>query len=397
MSAGFSFPGESPGRRRLLVALALVTVVALAGCSTLFGGNGDEPGLPPGEEAAETYLSLDGYEATAHYEYSDRPDRRAHIEEDVDSGRSRVEWLAPESRAGSVQIYNGSAVVRYNATKNEYIRIDTSGLESYEDGAQHLARAINTAREEGTTTIDQPPAGGAPLPKVPEGQTDADTDPKRTFEMSYEGTETVAGREAHVISYDAVGTVENGMVEQTVWVDTEHFFTLKSTQVSTYDGNESTFTFRLSNVTVEPGLTAEDYRFDPPADATLNRSESYDVTAYDSRTALSNAAAISVPSPAVPDRFSLARASHIVGQNFTAVQLRYQTSSAALVVTKTSELRYTNLTEGERVSIGGQSGRYRTSGTRALAVWECGEFVYTVTGGVQKSTLLDVARSVECA
>jgi outer membrane lipoprotein-sorting protein len=384
----------SPGRRQYFVALALVAVVALAGCSLLSPNGGETGGLPPGEEAADEYRSLDGYEATVHYEYSDRPDRKAFIQEDIDSGRSRVEWLEPASRTGSVQIYNGSAVIRYNATENEYVRIDTTDIQSYEDGAEHLESSIDAARKEGTTTVDQPP-GGAPLPRVPQGNT-AESVSTGTFEVSYDGTETVAGREAHVISYDAVGDVQDGTVSQTVWLDTEHFFTLKSTQVSRFGGEKSTFTVRLSNVTVEPGLSAADFDFDPPANATLNRSASYDVTGYDSRAQLVDAAAISVPNPTVPDRFTLFRTIRVVGQNFTAVQLQYQTSSSRLLVTKTSQQSYTSVTDGERVSVGSRTGRYRTSGTRAIVVWQCDEFIHTVTGDVQKTTLLDVARSVEC-
>jgi len=395
MSAGDVFTGTPSGRRRYLVVLALVAVVALAGCSLVFGGDDPSPSLPSGDEAAEQYLSLDGFEATVHYEYSDQENRRAHIRVDPDDARSRVEYLAPDRIAGNVQVYNGSSVVRYNATDNEYVRIDTENLRNFEDGAERIKLAVDAARSEGTTTVDRPPAGGAPLPKVPRGNSDGGTT-NRSFEVSYDGTETVAGREAYVISYEAVGTVENGIVNQTVWMDTEHFFTLKSTQVTRYDGERSTFTFRLSNVTVDPGFTAADFRFDPPEGATLNESESYDVTGYDSREAVAEAASISVPTPAVPNGFSLSRASHIVGADFTAVQLQYQTGNSRLFVTKTFEANYTNLTDGERVSVGSQTGRYRSSGTSALVVWECDGAIYTVAGGVQKAMLLDVARSVEC-
>ena len=120
------------------------------------------------------------------------------------------------------------------------------------------------------------------------------------------------------------------------------------------------------------------------------------MTGYDTRAQLVTVTDIDVPDPAVPERFSLSRATHIVGQNFTAVQLQYQTSSSRLFVTKTTEQTYTDLTEGERVRIGNETGRYRTSQTRAIVVWRCGDSVYTVTGGVQKGTLLDVARSIEC-
>lgn len=386
---------SSFGRRRLLVVVALFLAVALSGCGLFFGGGDSGTTLPPGEQAAETYLSLDGYEATVHYEYSNRTDRRAHIEVDVDGGRSRLEWLAPDRLDDNLVIYNGSSVVRYNATTNEFVRISTSDIDYFEDGAERIESVIDAARKEGEMTVEKPPAGGAPLPVVPKGES-ADTDTDRKFEVSYEGTETVAGREAHVIRYAAAENGTNGILEQKIWVDTEYFFTLKSKQVSRFEGNRSTFTFRLSNVSVSPGLTAQDFRFDPPQNATLNQSGSYDVTGYDTRSELASVADITVPDPSVPTRFSLSRTIHVVGENFTAVQLQYQTGGSRLFVTKTAEQDYTNLTEGERVSIGGHTGRYRASGTSAIVVWQCDGFVYTVNGAVQKSTLLDVARSVEC-
>jgi outer membrane lipoprotein-sorting protein len=377
------------------VLFVLVVVVSLAGCSLLFGGGDDSTSLPTGDQAAEQYLSMDGYEATVHYEYSDQSNRRAQLQIDVDGGNSRIEWLGPDRLAGNVQTYNGSTTIRYNATTNEYVSISTSNLDNFEDGAERIEEAVDAAREDGTATVDQPPSGGAPLPVVPEGGT-ADAAASDRYEVTYDGTEQVAGREAHVISYAPVENVTDGVLEQTVWVDTEYFITLKSHSVSRYDGDRSTFTFRLSNVSIAPGLSERDFSFDPPANATLNASDSYDVTGYDTRAQLVTVADIGVPDPAVPERFTLSRATHIVGQNFTAVQLQYQTSGSRLLVTKTSEQTYTDLTEGERVTIGDETGRYRTSQTRATVAWRCGGYVYTVTGGVQKETLLDVARSIEC-
>lgn len=386
-----------PSRRHLLVALALLAAVTLAGCGLLFGDDGSGTGLPDGEEAAEQYLSLDGYEATAHYEYSDGTDRRARIQVDVGGHNSRVEWLAPPRVAGNVNVYNGSTLVRYNATTNEYARISTEDLDFFREGANRIEGVVDNARAEGQTTVEGPPAGGAPLPEVPAGERSSGAGNEARFEVTYEGTETVAGREAHVISYEAVEDTSEGVIEQTVWLDTEHFITLKSRQVSRFDGNESTYTFRLSNVSFDPGLTDADFRFDPPPGATLNESESYDLTSYDTRTQLVSASDISVPNPAIPERFELVRADHIDGSGFTAVQFQYRASGSVLFVTKTTERDYTDLSEGERVSVGSRSGRYRVSKQQALVTWRCGERVYVVAGDVGRSTLLDVARSVECA
>ena len=67
MSAGTGRRGRLSGRR-LLAVLALVAVVTLAGCSLLFGGDDPTASLPSGDEPADQYLSLRGFEATGHSE-----------------------------------------------------------------------------------------------------------------------------------------------------------------------------------------------------------------------------------------------------------------------------------------------------------------------------------------
>ncbi len=390
--------GDTFDRQHLLVAAAILAVVALAGCSLLADDSGQRS-LPTGEEAAEQYRSLDGYEATLHYEYTDRADRRSHIEVDIDGGRSRVEWLTPDSIAGNINVYNGSTLVRYNATTNEFVRIGTEDLAPFEAGADEIATVVDSAREDGETTVEGPPAGGAPLPAVPAGEDTEnapESDDNSRFNVTYEGTETVAGREAYVIDYQPVGDPGDGVVEQTVWLDTEYFITLKSRQVTRRGGEKSTFTFRMSDVTIDPDFEEDTFAFDPPSGATLNESNSYDLTSYRTIASLSDVAALSVPDPTVPDRFALDRANHIRGSDFAAVQLRYRAASSLLFVTKTTEDDYTNLSRGDPVSIGDRTGRYRSSGTRALVAWQCDGHVYTVTADISKAELLDVARSVEC-
>lgn len=378
-------------RQHVFALLLLISVLSLAGCSLVFG---TESTLPTGEEAAESYRSLDGYSATAHIEQSDDPDRRIRIHVDPDDGNSRVNVLEPPHEAGNIYVTNGSTIVRYNETKNEYATISTAGLDRFERGAQRIEDAIVAAREGGKTS-DSPPVGGAPLPVVPEAGNGSGGGSAQ-FVVSFEGTEQIAGREAYKIAYEAAGDRTQGVVEQTVWVDTEHFVTLKATQVSRFDGNRSTYTFRLSNVTFEPGFESGHFEFDPPAGATQNESESFSQQTYDTRTALVEAAGMAVPDPAVPARFSLVSANHIRGTNFTAVQLRYRASTSRIFVTKTTEQSYTNLTAGEAVSLGDRTGRFRTAGTRALVVWECEDRIYTVVGNVPKQVLLDIARSVAC-
>jgi outer membrane lipoprotein-sorting protein len=378
------------GRRALLVVL-VVAALALSGCSAL---SDEGSALPDPADAAEGYRTLDGYSATVSIERSDGDDRRIRIWVDPDGGKTRSKVLAPPPEAGDVYVANTSRVIRYNATTNEYVRISTVGTDRFERGAQRIKQAIADARAEGETTTDAPPVGGQPLPVVPDKR--GASEESTQFVVRYEGTESIAGRTAHVLNYTAAGDRSQGVLRQRIWLDTEYFVTLKATQVSRFGGNRSTYTFELSNVSFDPDFGSDRFEFDPPAGATVNRSESFDVTSYDSRSALAAATRISVPTPAVPDRYSLVTADRIEGVTFDAIQLRYRAGTSALYLTKTTEQTYTNTTEGEPVTIGNQTGRYRSSGVQSLVVWECGDYVYTVVGDLQKATMIDIARSVAC-
>ena len=376
-------------RKRALAVVALACVLALAGCGGLLGGSQ----LPSGDEAADRYLSLEGYRASVAIEQTGEPDARLRLFLDPDGRNSRSEVLAPPHEAGNVVVYNGTTIVRYNATDNEYVRIST-GTEQFAQAADRIRQAIENARSEGTT--DAPAVGGAPLPAVPTGVSGSGaTDTE--FEVSYEGTTTVVGREAHVITYRPVENSSSGLVNQTVWVDAEHFVTLQSRQVARFDGTLTEYHFRLSNVTFDPAFESGLFAFDPPPGATLNASQSYTSRSYGNLSALARASALTVPDPDVPDRYALDLATRIVGGSFRAVQIQYRAGTSQLIVTKTTERSYTDLSTGETVDVGPTTGRYRTAGSRAVVAWSCDGTIHTVTGSLRKSALLDVARSVGCS
>ncbi|WP_338902330.1 hypothetical protein [Salinibaculum marinum] len=359
---------------------------------------GPTPPLPPGEEAAEEYRSLDGYTATVDIDQSQDTDQRVRVWFDPDDGNSRAKILAPVSQAGNLYVANGSAIVQYNATSNEYIQVSTSGTDRFESSAQRVEAAVADARAGGNTT-DGPPVGGAPLPVVPdagEGTPESEGDSQGQFRVSYEGTQQIAGRTAHVLNYTAAGNRTQGILQQTLWLDTEHFVTLKLHQESRFGGNRSTYTYELSNVSFETDFGPDRFRFDPPPGATANRSESYDLTSFDSRDDLVAATDVPVPDPAVPGRYALVQADRIDGGTFDAVQLSYRATTSRLVVTKTSEQSYIDTSEGKPVAIGDRTGRFRSSGVSSIVVWECGEYIYVVAGDLPESSMVDVARSVAC-
>ncbi len=152
----------------------------------------------------------------------------------------------------------------------------------------------------------------------------------------------------------------------------------------------------MTEVTFEPAFDADRFAFDPPEGATLNRSESLDTYTYETRDRLTATVGMTVPDPTVPTGYELVSASRIVGPEFTAVELGYRQGTSTLVVTKTTELSAVDISEGQQVSVGEVTGIYRSGGTEALVAWQCEGALYVVSGSVQQSTLLDVARSIAC-
>jgi outer membrane lipoprotein-sorting protein len=378
-------------RRRLLLTAVVIAAVSLAGCTAF---TGESNSFPNGTTAGEQYRSLEGYSATATIEQSDSPGARLRLWVDPDDARSRTELVAPPSRTGNIAVANATTVVQYNATENEFVRISASGRERFERGVQQIADAVDAARADGETTTDAPPVGGAPLPVVPAGEEQSPDDSR--FTVTYEGTEQLLGRTAHVINYTATGDRSRGVLRQTVWLDTEYFVTLKSIQVSRFDGNRSTYRFELTNATFGIDFPAERFRFDPPEGATLDANDSYDLRSYESLRELANATTLTVPEPDVPDRYRLTTADRIDGRTFDAVQLRYRAGASSLVVTKTTEQSYIDTENGDPVAVAGQDARYRSTGVQSLLVWQCGDVVYTVVGDLQRATVVEVAQSVAC-
>lgn len=388
MSTDRSLPSWSVSR---LVVVALLAVVVLSGCTAL---SGDQSSLPDGETAADAYRSLDGYTATVQIEQSEGQDTKLRLFVDVDGNQSRTKYMAPPSKNNSFVVYNGSSIVQYNASRNEYAVVSVAGRNPSDRGAQHIEDAVENARQGGATT-DGPPVGGAPLPVVPESESDS-TNASQQFTVSYDGTETVLGREAHVIRYEAAGDRTDGVITQTVWMDAEHFITLKATQEARFDGKLSTYSFEMTEVTFDPDFEEGRFAFDPPPGATLNHSQSFATRSFETRETLAETTSMAVPNPAMPDGFELTTANGIDGQNFTAVELVYRDGTSSVIVTKTTERSAVDLSEGESVTVGEETGVYRSVGTEAIVGWECDGTLYVVKGTLQRSTLLDIAQSIEC-
>jgi outer membrane lipoprotein-sorting protein len=115
------------------------------------------------------------------------------------------------------------------------------------------------------------------------------------YDLEYQGTEQIAGRDAHVLDVEAKNeTVENGIsaiigdtkyvyaletsdpkeelqaVEQTLWIDSEYDYPLKERVVfEEPNGERIVMTERFVSVAFNTGLEDETFAFEPPENATV--------------------------------------------------------------------------------------------------------------------------------
>ncbi|WP_226040958.1 DUF2092 domain-containing protein [Natrinema sp. DC36] len=115
------------------------------------------------------------------------------------------------------------------------------------------------------------------------------------YDLEYQGTEQIAGRDAHVLDVEAKNeTVEKGIsaiigdtkfvyaletsdpkdelqaVEQTLWIDTEYDYPLKERVVFEQpNGERIVMTEQFESVSFNTGLDDETFTFEPPENATV--------------------------------------------------------------------------------------------------------------------------------
>ena len=370
----------------LLVGVGVVVALALGAGLLLTGGTP----LPSADEAAQQYSELDAYNATYTVTFNEPGETRTvRVRNTVspDSGELRSEALAPPSRVGNLRVYNGSVAWLYNATRDTVTRVAQAEPQVVPRQRAVVRSVVAAANGEDASSRV------SPLPVVPgsEGGS-AVENATAELEASYEGTATVAGREAHVISLTPAANATTSITEQTVWLDTEYFVPLRVNATLVFEGNRTVISQEATGVSFEPDLPPGVFEFDPPVSGDPERSTA-EVTTYESRADLAAATAFPVPDPTVPGRFGLSRAQLTVRPDRAAVVLRYTSGVNVISVVAGNGTEFDTAT-GEPVRVGNRTGRFDVSGQVGRVVWTCGAYEYAVAGTVPRETLTSVARSV---
>ena len=281
------------GRRGGLAALLFAALLVSSGC---LGALSDEstPETPTTdemtaakviEEVQRKHENVTGFRATitqrtvVHLTNGSRWNRELTTKLAIDYSGDRTRFREVRVGPGGsrrVTVANATNVTTYDAVANEYQVRPRDG-----DGSHYG----------GSYSLDVAPWG-----------TDLDA-LRKANNATYEGTATVADREAYVVSFtaarranDSKSTPTSSFANQTFWFDTETGILLKhvthkpvrqfnhtvrevrsppnATGFGDYDGEDAVYldrkvqTMVLSNVTVNPAFANETFTFDPPADAT---------------------------------------------------------------------------------------------------------------------------------
>jgi len=380
---------------RLLAVLAVLSLAVVATAYVAFDTPGSSSSAPIGADAGDTYEAIDGVDATRTTVVERGGDVRrtvASVQLRPDSDHRRVEVVEATDRRHEVLVENDSTVWLYDRDAGRVSRFSASGSvagPTFGDRVERLFERLNVTERDDSATVD----GVSPLPVVPQDAAapTATTD-TAGLRLSFEGTESVSGREAYVLKLSAPGE-EPDAFQQTLWVDTRRFFALQRQTTWTEDGQRTTVDTVYENVTFDPGLDEDAFTFDPPENATVETLETPDRTAYASVEELRAATNVSVPDPDVPSSLQLAVATQTTGE-VDGVGLRYVNDTSSVSVAKYNR---TFPPRGDReVTVAGQDAAVSLGSTTSVS-WNCGAYRYTVRGeGVPVDALLAVAESVGC-
>lgn len=389
--------------RQSLLALAFAGLLATSGCAALQSLGGGNAAAPPSEDVSAAFEDLETLSATQvstlQHGNTTNHTRTAIRMSFGDPPKQYSRVLAPDSREGDVSLVNASTMVVYDASANEVTRIPQSGFGSRSlDRGEYYASIVAAARN--NETVSSPATGVSPLPVVPATSRGASlpSDDIEGYEVEYLGTDTISGRTAHGFRMTPASEAAFD-VKQTVWLDAEYYFPLKTNQTTTFNGSTYHTHSHLENVTFNADLPPDAFSFDPPDNATVDTFNVSSET-YDSLDAARADADLSVPEPELPEEYTFEQAQRLTG-NFTQLSLQYTNEAGARVVVSKVESS-TNRSDGvldvgENVTVAGHDGTYVATSQSSFVTFSCGDVQYSVVASdLDRAALLDVAASVAC-
>lgn len=340
------------------LTIAVAAMLVLAGCSGQQLTDQQEQRVV--EEFNEQMSEIDGYHATMNTTVTvDNETYSTTTEVWVrpDTGELRQEVLAPDERAGHLTVSNGSVMWTYDPDDGTATRFEVPEASTDTSLASNLDELANRS------------------------------------DIVYNGTETLDGEETHKITLVPNESADVAVdATTTMWLDSDRMFPLKiHTQV---DSNTAT-TVRFTDVELNPGLSDDRFEFDPPEGVEVREPEMPDFQSYDSRAALGDAVDRDLPDPTLPGGYTFDTGTVTESDRRHSVTLVYANGTDQVSI-GIAEAPDGVRTDGETVEIDNRTATYDSIGDVGMVVWTCDDTRYSVTGTLDRQSLLDVAASIDC-
>jgi len=339
----------------LLVALLTVT----AGCAAALGDDPDPERIA--DELADRNEQIEDIqgERVVTIETPNETQRIVMAVAERPPDQSRQEVIETDSEwqsAGDVMVNNGETLYNYDASENTVTEFNVT----YEPESTAFAseELIATALNES--------------------------------DVSYEGRDTVADREVHVIEL----TDTESDRTTTIWVDTEFWYPLKYETTTAGGDQQFTTTMTFEEVAFNGGLDDGTFEFEPPADATVEQYEPPETETFDSIDAVDDGAPYNVSAPELPDRFSFDEGRIIDAGDRLSAYVTYTADDEQVSFSVTNNT--VSEANGETVEIGDTEGTISEYGDLRSVTWDCDGVRYSLSGELDRETLLDSAASVSC-
>lgn len=245
-----------------------------------------------------------------------------------------------------------------------------------------------------------------------------------TYRLSYEGTTTVDGREAHVVEtrppldetgrrIDLVvgdttyaiplstGDLEDLEVARTICIDDEYRYPVRERNAVS-DGDETRYSLTVTyeDLAIDEGLESGTFTYQPPADATVVTDGTKPEGIFDSYDEAEAAVPYELPAADVPDAYLLdritvvERAEEYGGVTTTLWYNDPNVVARELFVVVREQARF-DPDILEEIEVDGRTAYYRDGRIQSV-FWDCGDVSYEVSSLIEGDPLREIAASIGC-
>ncbi|NGM71122.1 DUF2092 domain-containing protein [Natronolimnobius sp. AArcel1] len=248
------------------------------------------------------------------------------------------------------------------------------------------------------------------------------------YELSYAGSDTVDGRDAHKIHaqpiddaaesqsidlligetvyripFDGIASDElaDATVERSIWIDDEYRYpTRERDTVRGEDGILHRVTVTSENLTLDTDLEEDAFTYDPPADATVVTVGTEPEGIFDSRLEAAAVVPYDLPDPSVPDPFALDRVTVVEHPDGYRTTLWYTDPDVAdqelFIAIRETQRFDPNSLEETTLEFDGQPV-YRRDGQIESLFWSCDGLSFELSSPTADLELETIASSVGCS